>query len=208
MPNLRFDKKQKYITIDCETEGLNLIKSRPWQVSWVLCQGGEVIEKFDKFLFWDNLDVSPDAARITGFNQKVYESKAQDPKEVWKEFSKFLYDENIKIIGQNFLGFDVYMINIWCKLIGIGSDYSFIDRVIDTRAIEMAISKEAPVDYENFIYWQYRWLNHRDRKVKTSQAYMLKKYEIDHDPDMLHNSLYDVEMTYKIFMKQIWKIEL
>lgn len=208
MPNLRFDKKQKYIVLDTETEGLNLLKSRPWQCSWILCQGGKVLEEFDRFIWWDDLKVSDGAAKVTGFNKRIYESKAEDPKKVWEDFSKYLYDENIKVIGQNILGFDIYMINVWKKLIGEDSDYSFIDRVIDTKALQMAIVNESPADYGNFIYWQYKWLNHRDRKIKTSQAHMLKHYEIDHDPDMLHDALYDVEMTYKIFLKQQFKIEL
>ncbi len=36
---LRFNFNQKYIVIDCETEGLNLINSRPWQVSWFTAKG-------------------------------------------------------------------------------------------------------------------------------------------------------------------------
>ena len=45
---LRFDKNQKYLVLDTETEGLNLVKSRPYQVSWIIAQGDRVLEKNDR----------------------------------------------------------------------------------------------------------------------------------------------------------------
>ncbi len=205
---LRFNKKQKYLIFDTETEGLNLIKSKPWQIAWAVAEGGLIIEKFDKLIFWEDLDVSPDAARITGFDKRFYERNSEDPVDIWNLFSKYLYDDSYKIVGHNLLGFDVYMVNIWRKLIGLGSDYSYVDRIIDTNAVAKAIAKEAPVDYDNFIYWQYGWSNYRERGLKSSQASLLKKYSIDHDPNKLHCALYDIEMNFKVFRKQLFDIEL
>ena len=75
---LRFDKDQKYITWDVETEGLNLVHSKPWQIAWIVCQGDKVLEKFDFYIKWDDLKVSEDAARITGFSREDYNRKAID----------------------------------------------------------------------------------------------------------------------------------
>ena len=61
---LRFDKKQKYLVFDTETEGLNLITSRPWQVAWLIVEGGEILEKHDMFLDWPDLNVSEGAAEL------------------------------------------------------------------------------------------------------------------------------------------------
>jgi DNA polymerase III epsilon subunit-like protein len=205
---LRFNKRQKYIVLDCETEGLNLIHSKPWQCSWIVCQGNQVLSKHDHFIRWDNLHVSPDAARITGFNMADYRNSAEDPIDVFNKVSQFLYDPSYRIIGQNILGFDVYMINIWRKLIGLPTDYSFVERIIDTRSLSVAIFKEILPDKENFLSWQYKMLHLREKNLKTSQGFMLKYYNIPHDPKMLHNSLYDVEMTFEIFKKQIFNIEL
>lgn len=205
---LRFKKDQKYIIFDTETEGLNLIKSKPWQAAWIVAKGDKVIKKYDKLIFWEDLDVSPDAARITGFNQKYYERNSEEPKKVWDEFSKYLYDDSYIIVGQNLLGFDVYMIDVWRKLIGEKIDQSYIRRIFDTKAVATAIEKEAPVDAGDFISWQYRWLNYRQRGLKTSQMTLLKKYDIDFDPKRLHDALYDIEMNFKIFRKQIYDIEV
>lgn len=205
---LRFDKKQRYIVFDTETEGLNLVTSRPWQVAWMLIEGDNIISRTDRLIHWPNLNVSEGAARVTGFSRKEYEKKCKSAGDVWAEFSHDLYDENNLVIGQNLLGFDVYMVNVWRKLMGMGSDHSYVRRIIDTKSLAMAIAKEIPVDKDDFLPWQYRLLNHRERGLKTSQAYLLKKYNIDHDPKRLHDALYDVEMNFKVFRKQLFDLEI
>lgn len=205
---LRFDKKQKYLVFDTETEGLNLIKSRPWQVAWLVVEGDKILEKHDMFLDWPKLDVSAGAAKITGFTMKEYNKRKESPQKVWEKFSKHLYDKDTFIVGQNLLGFDVYMVNIWRELMKLEADYSYVERIIDTRALAVAIAKDIPVDKDDFISWQYRLINHRERKLKTSQAFLLKKYSIDHDPKRLHDALYDIEMNFKVFRKQLFDLEI
>ena len=75
---LRFDKRQKYLVFDTETEGLNLVDSRPWQIAWIVAQGGKIIQKHDIYVRWDDLNVSKDAARVTGFSKDIYERTAID----------------------------------------------------------------------------------------------------------------------------------
>lgn len=205
---LRFDKKQKYLVLDTETEGLNLIKSRPYQVSWIIAQGDDILEKNDRYIWWDDLQMSEGAARVTKFDYRYYKSKAEDPEVVWADFSKELYNSDYKIVGQNLLGFDVYMINVWRRLMGLGSDHSYVDRIIDTLSLARAIAKEDKPDFDNFICWQYGWNNFFQRGLRTGQATLLKKYNIPHDKDRLHNALYDIEMNFKVFRKQLFEIEL
>lgn len=205
---LRFNKKQRYLIFDTETEGLNLINSRPWQVAWILAEGDKVLEKHDLYIKWEDLNISDEAAKITGFSKQAYDRRSLDPKDVFDKFSKYLNDENNLIIGQNLLGFDVYMVNIWRKAIGLSSDYSFINRIIDTKSIATAIAKEIPVQKDNLLSWQYRLLNHKEKGLKTSQATLLKRYDIPHDPKRLHDAMYDIEMNFRIFRKQLFDIEL
>ena len=63
--NLRFNKDQRYVIFDTETEGLNLIKSRPWQVAWIIAEGDKIISRNDRFIHWPNLNVSEGAAKVT-----------------------------------------------------------------------------------------------------------------------------------------------
>lgn len=205
---LRFNKKQRYVVFDTETEGLNLVTSRPWQVAWMVVEGDKIIEKNDLFIEWPDLQVSEGAAKVTGFTEKEYNKKCKPPKQVWEKFSQDLYNPDHLIIGQNLLGFDVYMVNIWRRLMNLSADYSFIPRILDTKALATAIAKEMPVVKDDFIGWQYRLLNYRERGLKTSQATLLKKYNIDHDPKRLHDALYDIEMNFKVFRKQLFDLEI
>jgi DNA polymerase III epsilon subunit-like protein len=207
---LRFNFNQKYITFDAETEGLNLLYSRPWQIAWVEAVGKKITARKELHIYWPDLKVSDEAAKITGFNYDKYRSLAISPEEAWEEFRPHLKDESVKIIGQNILGFDVYMLNSWHRAMGRGSlDFSFVDRILDTKAMAMAIAKGCKsVGEDDLICWQYRWLNYREKGIKTSQAHLLKMYEIPHDAVKLHDALYDVEMTFQIFQKQIFELEI
>ena len=69
-PLLRFNKKQRYIVFDTETEGLNLITSRPWQVAWLVVEGDKIVARNDRFIHWPNINVSEGAAKVTGFSMK------------------------------------------------------------------------------------------------------------------------------------------
>ena len=200
--------KQKYLIIDTETEGLNLINSRPWQASWITAQGKQIYSKNDRFIFWNDLKVSEGAAKITGFNQQTYSSKAESPIKVLEDLWNLISNPDYLIIGQNILGFDVYVLNCWRKICGYKTDYSYLDRVIDTRAIAMAISLGHKEIQKGHAPTQYRFINHRDKKIKTSQLSLLKKYNIEFDQFKLHDALYDIEMTFKIFWQQIQEIDI
>lgn len=205
---LRFNFNQKYVVIDCETEGLNLINSRPWQVSWFTAKGKFIEKKQDRFLEWPNLKVSEGAARITGFDINKHKRVQEDPSKVLNDLWPIISNPEYIVIGQNLLGFDVYVLNTLRKKCGLNSDYSYIPRVIDTRSLAMAIGTGHKELTRGDIFSQYRFLNHRDKKIKASQGALLKQYNIDHDPSRLHDGLYDIEMTFKIFWQQIQEIAI
>jgi DNA polymerase III epsilon subunit-like protein len=205
---LRFKNNQKYLVMDFETEGLNLVSSRPWQCAWMTTKGKTIVSKEDRYIKWDSLSVSDGAAKVTGFSMERYLRKAESPKKVWEDFAKILYDPEYLIVGQNLLGFDVYMVNVWRKQMGLKPDYSFIDRIIDTKVLATAIFKQILPDKENFTAWQYKLLNYREKGLKTSQLTLLKHYSIPHDPNLLHDALYDNEMCFQIFQKQLYDIEV
>lgn len=206
---LRFKFNQKYIIFDTETEGLNLVSSKPWQIAWIEAVGKKVIDKQDRFIYWDDLNVSNDAAKITGFNKSTYLKKAEDPKKVWGEFSKKLYDPEYIIVGQNILGYDIYILNVLARLIGEKINFDFIRRCIDTSALEKAIVKEnKSISIDERTSLMIKYLNYRERGLKTNQKHLLQKYEIDFNENLLHDALYDIEKNYEIFLKQIQQIEI
>ena len=205
---LRFNRNQRYVVFDTETEGLNLIKSRPWQVAWLIAEGDKIISRTDRFIHWPNLNVSEGAARVTGFSKKEYEKNSRAPNQVWEEFSEVLFDDRNLIVGQNLLGFDVYMVDVWRRQMARDLNQEYVSRIIDTKALATAIAKDIKYTDGDFINWQYKLLHYRERGLKTSQGFLLKHYGIDHDPKWLHDALYDIEMNFKIFKRQLFDLEL
>lgn len=209
---LKDDKKQKYICFDFETCNLNLLSpdNKPWQLSYIIAQGYKTVKEKDCYIKWSDLKLSEEARKITRFDDKKYNRLAQDPKKVLEEFESYLYDKDYIIVGQNLLGFDVYIHNIYRKLLGLDSDFSYINRIYDTNCVAKAIKKgmKTPSSLDKFIQWQYRLNDFRERNLRTSIKAQLKQYKIDFDENKLHDSLYDVQMNLKIFRKQLIQIDL
>jgi len=208
---LRFQKSQKYLVFDYETCNLNLglESNKPWQIGLLVCEGKNVLEKLDYMISWDDINVSPDAARITGFSKTKYDKLKKDAGKVLNKFESYLYDKDYLIIGHNVLGFDVYIHNLHRKLLGMKSDYSYINRIIDTNCIARGIKNNIKYSKDSdLIDWQYKLLHHRTRGVKTNLKQLCKDNELDFDESKLHDALYDVEKTFEVYNKMIWKIEI
>ena len=206
---LRFKFDQKYVIFDTETEGLNLVSSKPWQLAWIEAKGKKITKKQNRFLKWKELNVSEDAARITGFSNKDYLSKAEDPAVVFKEFMDLISQDDVIVVGQNILGYDLYMLGVIARNLNVKIDYSFAKRCFDTKAIATAIAKDSKnPDKEDFLAWQLRYLNYRERGLKSNQKFLLQHYDIDFDEKKLHDALYDIEKNFEIFQKQLWELEI
>lgn len=206
---LRYNNKQKYAVIDCETANLSLIAGLPWQIAWITCEGKNVIGEFERKIWWPNYEIDDQIASLNHFDRHQYEREAKDSLEVMNELWDYICNPEYLIVGQNFLNFDCYVLNTWRKALNLPPDYSYIERVLDTKAIEMAIAKDSKCPPKNDrLSWMYTWLNHKEKGIKTSQAHMLKKYNIPHDPTRLHEACYDTQMTFEILKKQIWQVEI
>jgi DNA polymerase III epsilon subunit-like protein len=60
----------------------------------------------------------------------------------------------------------------------------------------------------NLTFWQCKLNNYVQRGLKTNQQALLKEFNIDFDPNRLHDAVYDVKMTLEIFHKLIWNVEI
>lgn len=190
---------QKYIVFDTETEGLNLHSSKPWQIAWIVCQGYKVIETHNRFLDFNDLEIPSIVQKLTGFSWDTYNKKKEDPETVLAEFEQYLYDPQYKVVGQNLLGFDVYMIAELQRMFGKKCDYSYLNRIYDTRALGKAHRENLNKPKDNFLSWQYKIIHDRTLKSKVSQIQLLKFFDIDFEKEKLHDALYDIEMCYQIF---------
>jgi len=101
------------------------------------------------------------------------------------------------------------MLGVIARNLNLKMDYSFASRCFDTKAIATAIAKgNKTPDKDEFLTWQLRYLNYRERKLKTNQKFLLQHYDIPFDENQLHDALYDIEKNFEIFQKQIWELDI
>mgnify|MGYP003624792749 FL=1 len=209
---LRYKKDQTYVVFDTETEGLNLLYSRPWQVAYGVYRNGKLIEESDRLVYWDNLDIPDIVQKLTGFSQKRYDNEAEPPEDVWKNFEKVIMNEDHILVGQNLLGFDIHMITIWRRLMGLEPNHDYLTRILDTRALAIAWKKEitdnVPTDPEERLAWQFRMINgqRNNRKIKVSQNQLLKDFGIEFEEAKLHDAKYDNFCCKQVFDKLLWEV--
>ncbi len=208
---LRFNPDQKYLFFDFETCGLNLgsKRNKPWQLAFLVINGGRIVEKADYWLRWDGINVSEGAAKVTGWTQKKYDARAVDPKEPLEHFETYLYDSSYITVGHNILGFDVYLHGIYRRLLGLKPDYSYMENLLDTLCLARAINNDISYSREeNLLHWQYKMLSLRRPKGRNRLIDLCSQYDIKFDKSKLHDALYDIEKNYDVFSKLIWNIEI
>lgn len=194
--------KQKYLIFDVESDNLNLAKVKPWQIAWCLAEGNKITDTFDMYLDMPDFSIKPEIAKMNHFNKFAYDKKKKPMAEVWNLFKKELFNKDRIVIGQNLIGFDVYAIASLQKYLGEKPDYSYMERIYDTRPIGKAYKDGVPFPTSgDVLSWQYKIMHDRSSKTKSSQLYQLKNLGIEFDESKLHDAVYDIECTFKIFLE-------
>jgi hypothetical protein len=213
---IRYNKNQKILVFDTETEGLNLCFSRPWQVSFSIGTLDKTEEVHDLFIdvpdLW-NWVPQQEALRVqamTHFNWNDYNILKTSPQEVWRKFSHYLNNPDYLIVGQNILNYDVFMVAILQRMAGVPIDYAWLRRLWDTRALGRAWRDNYPKPQDdNFLAWQYRCVFERgDRKTSVSLKKMAPDLGVEYDPTKHHDALYDIDLTKRVFEALIKKLDL
>tara|TARA_Y100000361_G_C11159234_1_gene346091 strand:+ start:81 stop:719 length:639 start_codon:yes stop_codon:yes gene_type:complete len=207
---LRFKKDTNYVLIDCETENLCLhsMNNLPWQIGMIKAKGENKVDEQDLWLSWDReIDVSEGAAKVTHFNFKNYKKRAKDAKKLFPIMRDWL-DNADYIIGHNILGFDIYLLKDYYNYMGL--DYKhLLPKIIDTNCIAKGIKYGFKFNArESFISYQYKVLHTYKKGFKTNLRALGEEFEIDFDPDKLHEALYDLELNLKVWNRLKCMIEL
>ena len=208
---LRFDNKQKYMVFDFETCNLNLTSTdnKPWQLAFNVYDGPQLVESKDYYIHWDDLKMSDGARKVTGFTQSTYKKRAEPAEKILDHFEEYLYNDDYIKLGHNILGFDIYIHNIYRKLLGRKADYSYLNRSLDTLCLAKAIAKDIQLnDGDDLLSWQFKLNSIYQRGLRLSLGACCKTYEVAVDPSKLHNALYDIQKNYEVFKKLLWKIEI
>lgn len=208
---LRFNKEQKYLFFDLETCNLNLVNKEnvPWQYGFSTGTIDKIEFSCDYLVKWPEIKISKQAAFLTRFDQSKVDRFGISPQKALEQFEKYLYDPQYIIVAHNGLGFDIYLHNIHRKLMGKKSDYSYLNRFLDTNALAKTVAMGVhPQPNEDLLTFQYKFLDARFAKVKTSIKALCQQLDIDYDEEKAHDAQQDILWMFKIFNKLIWKIKL
>lgn len=206
----RFKKNLKYIVIDTETESLNNYYSRPWEVSWLVVHGKEIVKKYEKFPLIKDLNLSKGAAKITRFDKEEYKTKAESAIEVYKLLKTFLYNPEYIIVGLNYLGFDIYQIAALQRELNEKVDYSYINRVYDVLSLGRAYKQnfKFPEQKEKITPWMYQLINVKVKGLKAGLEALCKEFKLNYSEEEHHSGVYDIIKTKEIFEQLYWKLEI
>lgn len=200
----------KFCFMDTETNGLNLLTSQAYQLSYIIVQGGRVIESVDRHIYHDNFYMPAAAQMVNRFNYNTYKAFAEPLADVMKEFQD--KSKGAIMVGHNVLNFDIYMLNALFIKAGIDHDYWFMERIIDTCALSKSyLTKRKNNQFEDwaeFLFWQASSLSIREKGLKSSQGFMLKHFDIPFDKDKLHEALYDVGKNKEVFEKLLFALKI
>lgn len=197
----RYNKKQKYICFDTETESLCLLeKNRPWQIAATFATGFEIESTKSVYIKWPDLNVSKGAAVVTGFDERVVNSEGKEPKEVLSWLESYIYDPEYRVIWFNGLNFDVYIHNIWRKELGLPPDFSYVANSIDVNTLYKAHKLGVNLKSEdNLIEFQYRFCSFHQRGFKTNLAQGCRDYNIATENESYHDAGFDTVQTFRLF---------
>jgi DNA polymerase III epsilon subunit-like protein len=196
-----------YITWDLETEGLNLLYTRPWQISWNVVENGKIIKENDRFPFWKDLRISKKAAQVTRFSWSNYQAKGEDPLKVLADFEKDLQNTKYLLVGHNILNYDVFILNVLRRTLGFKVDWSLINRCYDTLALfrsyreNISFKKDKPL-----VAWQYAMLDLRTKNTSLGKA--AEEFNVPYDKERAHDGLYDIQVNHQVFQSLIKKVEV
>jgi len=203
--NLLRNTKRDFTIFDFETNGLNLRRSLPWQLAWVRLNKYGIKQSKNRYLYYKNYQISDQVAAINHFKRDEYEAQAtnsqSNPRNVIREFFQDWKDSYA--VGHNIIRYDNWILNSICLDLGIQIPANFFKSCVDTIAIEKCIQKEGSFEGQDPLLAQIKWSGLHEKGMKTSQGFLLKKYNIDHNPEKLHDAEYDTLMNGKILEKQL-----
>lgn len=208
---LRFDKEKQFIFIDCETENLclNNTHNLPWQIAMLKTVNGQKIAEKNFLVSYDReLHVGAKAAEITRFNP-VDHAKASVPfKDIFPTVRDWLNSADY-IVGHNILGFDIYLIKGMYE--SRGEDYTpIVNKIIDTmclvRGLKLGI--EYKPELESLLEYQYKVMHLKKKGIKSNLLAVGKEYNIEHNYDLLHEAINDLELNLKVWNKLKWQVSI
>jgi DNA polymerase III epsilon subunit-like protein len=208
---LRFNlKDKKLIFWDIESNSLHLNYTRPFEISYVIYNGYDLVKERQIFVNYPNYKIRPEIAKITHYDLKKINEIVATPKQAFNEILSYLLDDNYKIVFSNGLNYDCMVLHNSCKEVGIECGYKWLHRCYDINALFKGYKLGRKVDNNNLLSYQLGCNNLIQKGLKSNLQYMSKEFNIDMggETEMFHGGLFDSRVTARIFFELIKKIDL
>lgn len=206
---LRFNwEKKRWLIWDTETNGLNLRYSLPFSIAYSIYENGRLVTSKDEYVIWPNYSMPADVAAINHYNEAEVKQKGKPPKVVFDVFFKELYREDTYSVGANLLNFDIFIVNTVRNLIGYKTDYSYLARLYDTNSYAKAYRLGRQIDSENRLAFMFKMNSIAKKGMKTSVTAMCREFDIKIDESQTHRAQYDCYLTFEVFKKLMWSLEI
>ena len=159
---------------------------------------------------WDcGLEIGTEAAKITKYNPFLVEKNGIYPEEAWKIISDKL-DKADYIVGHNTLNFDLYLLKDFYKMFGRSYKH-LMPKMIDTNCLAKALKLGQNFDkskHSSLLDFQYPLVNYVQKGLKTNMTALAKEYELDFNPDMMHDATYDLKINIEIWDKLKFSLDI
>ncbi len=212
----RYAKDQLWLPFDFESNGLHPYASLPWELAWATGTLAGPMKVTVRMLRWPGFTISPHLALKTHFDPRRYAAEARDPREVWEEFSPVLYSDLYRPCGHNILGFDIHMVSVWRRLMGMAPDHTWRGGIggkrvaLDTLAISKAHLKGWTPDLsspEAMLRFQIQANSHIEKGLKTNLGAMCELFGIPYDRVAAHSAAYDIGRNALLLGELVGKVE-
>lgn len=211
---IRFNKDIKILFLDFETSNLclNYRFNLPWQMALIKTIGGKIAgEGMDILIDWgEDFKFSKGAlAMAHSYSEERMKTEGLKPEEAFEILSKEL-NECDGIAGHNILGFDIYLIKAFYEKLGRKfPDILSKKKIFDTLALAKGHFNNVPYQgEEDFIFYQYKLINHIIKGSKNSLSKVASAFEIDFDEKKLHDALYDLSINVQVWNKLKYQINI
>lgn len=208
---IRYAENRRFVVWDLETESLNLRAARPWQIAYAICTIKGIESTHVHYPLWPDLAMSADAAEITRFDMKDYLSRAEPADKILAAFEEVVTDSSVWNVGHNIVSYDAYVLDTWRRLTGRPTDWSLLNRSVDTLALSRAYRYQQTPDRTNLLAWQYRMLSMRGSRAKgmgCSLGAMAREFGVEYDERRAHSADYDIAINWQVATKLFWAVEV
>lgn len=204
---LRFSNR-KLVFFDFESQRICLVQDNlPFQCGFCVGQRNKVLSRHNHYLHWPGYIMSPDAARITRFQQSWVDN-GEDPEVVLDAFESYAMDEEYLLVGHAIFTFDCGLWNLWREALGLPRTYTMLPRVIDTNLLSRAYKEGWKPDRENLLAWQFKVAASPRAGVKTNLTQMCKDLKIEVDETKTHDALYDLYLNQQVYWELVNRMDI